>query len=116
MPVLCVLVGGSRLMKKGLVGSILVLMLSAIGCSSSNPAQPSDTNPGSPSGSGPLGKAPAALSASIVAPRPLAPATNAVIRNADQPITLVVQNAVITKQSGTAYTFEVATDSGFTSI
>ena len=50
---------------------------------------------------------------SIAAPRPVSPATNAVIRNQDQPVVLVVSNAVVTKPGGTTYTFEVATDLGF---
>jgi hypothetical protein len=54
------------------------------------------------------------LTASIVAPRPQTPANNALIKNADQPITVIVQNAVSTKP-GITYTFEVATDAGFAS-
>ena len=54
----------------------------------------------------------AALTASVTVPRPLTPANNAQIRNVDQPVTLVVANAIST-QGGAAYTFEVATDSGF---
>jgi hypothetical protein len=50
---------------------------------------------------------------SIAAPRPIAPATNLIIRFVDQPVILIVQNAVVTKPGGTTYTFEVATDVGF---
>jgi hypothetical protein len=53
-------------------------------------------------------------SPSIGAPRPLAPANGASIRNADQPVTLVVQNGAVTAAAGTVYTFEVATDAAFT--
>jgi hypothetical protein len=54
------------------------------------------------------------LTASIAAPSPLAPANNAQIRNLDQPVTLIVQNAITTKP-GLTYTFEVATDPAFAS-
>jgi hypothetical protein len=76
----------------------------AAGCSKSSPTQPSATTPAAAGGE--------ALTASIVAPRPLTPANNAQIRNADQPVTLVVQNAIST-QAGVTYTFEVASDSAF---
>src|SRR5262249_21744563 len=72
--------------------------LVATGCSKdSNPAQPDSS-----------------LTASVAAPRGVSPASDAVIKNADQPVTLVVQNAVST-QSGaaTTYMFEVATDTAF---
>jgi hypothetical protein len=46
-------------------------------------------------------------------PRPLTPAVNAQIRNQDQPVTLVVGNAVITQGSAATYTFEVASDAAF---
>jgi hypothetical protein len=52
-------------------------------------------------------------SGSIVAPRPSAPPTNAILRFTDQPVTLAVTNAVVTKPGDTTYTFEVATDLGF---
>lgn len=65
-----------------------------------------NSTPSGPSGSGDS-------TGSIAAPRPMTPATNAVIRNQDQPVTLVVQNAVVTQPGGTTYTFEVATDIGF---
>ena len=50
---------------------------------------------------------------SIAAPRPVSPASNSLINNQSQPVTLVVQNAVVTKPGDTSYTFEVATDSAF---
>jgi hypothetical protein len=84
---------------------ILALAISAAVCSkNSNPAEPSATTAAT--------SGVEALSASIAAPRPLAPANNAQVRNAEQPVTLVVRNAVSTK-SGVTYTFEVATDSAF---
>jgi hypothetical protein len=52
---------------------------------------------------------------STVAPAPAQPANNATVRNADQPVTLVVTNATSTK-TGLTYTFQVATDVAFASV
>ena len=79
----------------------LAAVLTAAACSKSNPASPSSADGG--------------LTASVVSPRLMAPANNLAIANAAQPITLVVQNAVVTKSGGATYTFEVATDANFTS-
>ena len=49
----------------------------------------------------------------MTAPVTQAPGANASIRFVDQPITLQVQNAVVTATAGTVYTFEVATDAAF---
>ena len=76
-------------------------LLGAGACGSSSPASPSSAGTG--------------LTPSVVAPRPLTPANNASIGNAAQPVTLIVQNAVVTKSGGTTYTFEVATDAAFVS-
>jgi hypothetical protein len=43
----------------------------------------------------------------------VSPANQAQIRNLDQPVTLVVANAVVTQAATATYTFEVATDAGF---
>lgn len=53
-----------------------------------------------------------ALTASVTVPRPVSPSNNVQIRNVDQPVTLVIANAISTQPGGT-YTFEVATDAGF---
>jgi hypothetical protein len=80
-------------------------LLLAAACSKSSPASPT--------------AAPAAaavdssLTGSVTTPRPLAPAAGATIPNLSQPVTLTVQNAVVTKAGGTTYTFEVATDAAF---
>jgi hypothetical protein len=71
---------------------VALTLTAAVACSKS-PAQPSD----------PTSAAPVAM----------LPANNAQVRNADQPIALVVTNAVSTK-TGLTYTFEVATDVAFT--
>ena len=54
------------------------------------------------------------LTASVATPRPVSPAAGVTIANLAQPVTLSVANAIVTKSGGTTYTFEVATDAGFT--
>jgi hypothetical protein len=76
----------------------------AAGCSKSSPAAPSAS---APAGASVL------ATASIGAPRPVSPANGAQVKNADQPITLVAQNALITIGGAGSYTFEVATDPAF---
>jgi hypothetical protein len=83
----------------------LAFALTTAACTNSAPTQPSTT------GSAAIA---ADLTASIVAPRPSTPANNSQIKNADQPVVLIVQNAISTRP-GVTYTFEVATDSGFAS-
>jgi hypothetical protein len=77
----------------------------AAGCESSS-------NPSVPTGSA-AATVGADATASIAAPRPLSPANNATIRNADQPVTLTVLNAITTASSAVTYTFEVASDAAF---
>ena len=60
------------------------------------------SSPSQPSGAG-----------SVTAPRGVVPAPNSQIPNLSQPVTLTIGNAATT-QGGATYTFEVATDSGFT--
>jgi hypothetical protein len=84
---------------------LAVTALAAAGaCTSSTPSQPSATTPAATA---------ANSTASIVAPRPLTPANNASIRNADQPVSLIVRNAITTATSSVTYTFEVASDAAF---
>jgi hypothetical protein len=75
---------------------VALTLTAAVACSKS-PSQPSNADPTS------------------VAPTPSLPANNAQVRNADQPITLVVTNATSTK-TGLTYTFQVATDVAFASV
>src|SRR5881396_1349007 len=91
-------------MNRALAVLTLAASATAIGCTSSNPSQPSATTPAAVVEN---------ATASIVAPRPLTPANNASIRNADQPVVLVVRNAITTATSAVTYTFEVASDAGF---
>jgi hypothetical protein len=88
------------------VAAGLVVCLAATACSkSSSPTQPTATSAATPDG--------AASTASVTVPRPASPAAGAAIRNVDQPVTLVVGNAVITRSAAATYTFEVSTDAGF---
>ncbi|HEV3058640.1 MAG TPA: hypothetical protein VGY48_10335 [Vicinamibacterales bacterium] len=92
-------------MKYSVFGVCLAALLAATTACSDNPAQPSSGSSSS-------------LTASIAAPRPVSPANAALIKNSDQPATLVVLNAYSTQgsvatQSGATYTFEVATDAAF---
>jgi hypothetical protein len=80
--------------------------VAAAGCTSSNPSQPSAAAPAAVAGN---------ATASIAAPRPLTPANNAQVRNADQPVTLTALNAITTATSAVTYTFEVASDAAFAS-
>ena len=87
--------------------ALLVVCLAAAACSkSSNPAQPTTaTTAATPDSE--------ASTASVTVPRPVSPAAGAAIRNVDQPVTLVVGNAVLTQSAAATYTFEVSTDTGF---
>jgi len=54
-------------------------------------------------------------STSVAAPSLVSPANGAVIANVAQPVTLTINNGFVTNSSATvSYTFEVATDSAFT--
>jgi hypothetical protein len=81
----------SRMFPVGLLISLLV----ATGCSSKNPSAPSTGT------------------ASVAAPRSLTPTNLAQIANNAQPVTLVVQNAIVTQSGGTTYAFEIASDAAF---
>src|SRR5579863_9667331 len=55
-------------------------------------------------------------SATVLTPALVAPANGAQIANLQQPITLTINNALVTESSATVlYTFEVATDAAFAS-
>src|SRR5471032_3108332 len=82
----------------------LVVCLTAAACSKSSPTQPTATAATTDG---------AASTSSVTVPRAISPAASAVIRNVDQPVTLVVGNAVLTQASAATYTVEVSTDAGF---
>lgn len=93
--------------------SLLVMLgiaaaLSGASCSSSAPTAPTASATAATVDSG-------ALTASVTVPRPVAPANGVTIPNLSQPVKLAVANAVVTKTGSTTYTFEVASDSAFTS-
>jgi hypothetical protein len=52
----------------------------------------------------------------LTTPVPVAPAQNADIKFAAQPITLTVRNAGVSSNSGTTYTFQVASDAAFANV
>ena len=54
--------------------------------------------------------------ASVTTPGPVSPANGVVIPNASQPVTLTVNNGLVTTDAAVNYTFEVATDAAFTTI
>jgi hypothetical protein len=84
-----------------------VVCLTAASCSkSSSPTQPTAAAAATDG---------AAATASVTVPRLLSPAAGAAIRNVDQPVTLVIANAVLTQSAVATYTFEVSTDAGFSS-
>ena len=88
------------------LGVGLMIGLTAAACSrNSSPTQPSSTAATTADG--------AMATASVTVPRPISPAASAIIRNVDQPITLVVGNAVLTQSAVATYTFEVSTDPAF---
>lgn len=87
--------------------AVCVLAAAAsFGCSSPNPSQPTGSAPATGGQN---------ATASIAAPRPLSPANNATIRNADQPVIVTATNAVTTATSPVTYTFEIASDAAFAS-
>jgi hypothetical protein len=84
--------------------SSFVVVVTAAACSknSNTPTQPATSTSTEAS----------EVTGSVTVPQAVSPAANASIRNADQPITLTVANAVSTRGANT-YDFEVATDTGF---
>jgi len=84
----------SMLKKASLAAIVGLVAVAAAACSGSTPSQPTP---------------------SLSAPVALSPTDNSQVRNADQPITLTVQNVAATGSGTTTYTFEVATDSAFAS-
>src|SRR5215218_2392944 len=83
------------IMKLRVLAVPLVFALSAAGCSDSS----------SPAGA-----------TTVTVASAVSPSNGAIVANVAQPITLTVSNAVVTDPSApVTYTFEVATDAGFTS-
>jgi hypothetical protein len=91
-------------MKRALLWCLLAATGAGVGCSSSSPSQPTSSA---------TSAAAQNATASIAAPRPVAPANNAAVRFAEQPVALTVFNAITTATSAVTYTFEVASDAAF---
>src|SRR5579862_9490554 len=87
-------------------------LLASIGlltaCSTSTPLQPTTTSS--------AGSATSATTFSSSVPQPMGPNDGAQLAFASQPFTLTVANAVSTAPDTPTYTFDVATDAGFTNI
>lgn len=98
-------------MKKSLsFWSALTLLAMAAACAkSSSPTQPTDNS----SSAAANGAVSSTQSATITTPRAVSPSDGAQIKWASQPITLTVNNAVTTGRGTLTYSFEVATDTGF---
>jgi hypothetical protein len=89
--------------------SALTLALAAAACEKSSPATPSDVD----ATAQPARVTDATTGISLTAPVPVTPTNNQQFRNAEQPVTLVVRNAVTTGATALTYSFEVASDANF---
>jgi len=89
--------------------SALALVLTTAACEKKSPSSPTE-NGASPS---PVAVTNAATGITITTPLPVTPTNNQLLRNVEQPVTLVVTNAVSTGSTPLTYTFEVATDVAF---
>ncbi len=94
------------------VSCVLALSAATAACQKASPTRPTDID--DTASASPESVTDARTGATIVAARPSAPANNAEIRWASQPITLTVNNGVTTGSSTLTYTFEVAADAAFT--
>jgi hypothetical protein len=86
-------------------------LIASIGCQKASPTRPTSDNTVS---AAPESVTDAVTGVTIAAARPVAPADNAQIGYAQQPIALSVTNAVSTSTTTLSYTFEVASDAAFT--
>lgn len=91
----------------------VAIMATTAACEKASPTRPTDVDTASAAAASVTD---ARTGATIIAARPSAPAANADIRYADQPITLSVLNATTTGSSALTYTFEVAGDAGFSRL
>jgi hypothetical protein len=88
----------------------ILAALTAAACEKASPTRPTDVNTASAEAASVTD---ARTGATIIAAKPAAPAANAQIPWAQQPITLTVTNGVTTGSAALSYTFEVAGDAGF---
>lgn len=99
------------------VWSALALVAMVTACAKSSPTQPTSaaqtSNASTPATSSAGSVVSTPEGATITTPAAVSPADNAQIKFSQQPVTLVVRNAVTTGNGTLTYSFEVATDSGF---
>jgi hypothetical protein len=99
--------------RKMRVAGVAVLCAVALGCQKASPTQPTGVDTASASAASVTD---ARTGVTIVAAKPSSPANAATIPWAQQPITLTVTNAVSSNSAPLTYTFQVASDAGFTKI
>jgi hypothetical protein len=100
------------------IWSALALLAFASACAQKNPTSPTTTQ-SAPVAAQQQTETPATITkngVTLTSPVAVSPADGQQFKFADQPIKLVVSNAVTTGTSAATYTFEVATDSGFSNI
>lgn len=96
------------LYRRAAAATVLVPLLFAVACGDDTPT-PAPTSATSVA-------PPAQPAVSSTTPRPMAPGGGTSIAFANQPVQLVVNNAVSTAPDAPTYTFQVATDVNFTSV
>src|SRR4051812_17269030 len=94
------------------IWSALALLAAIAACSKSTPTTPSSTDNSGQAAAVTVGK----TGVTLTTPSPVSPADGQQFKFAEQPLKLVVANAVTTGSTPPAYTFEVATDAGFANI
>src|SRR5436305_1040145 len=92
--------------------SALALLVFTTACTKASPTRPSDATASGQTAA----VTDAVTGVTLTAPTLITPAVNQVYKFAEQPITLVVGNAVSTGSTPLTYTFEVASDAAFASI
>src|SRR4030088_190775 len=87
----------------------LALLVGATACTKASPTRPSDGTASAASAS----VKDAVTGITLTSPMPIAPTANQQFKDADQPLTLTVGNAITTGSTALTYTFEVASDAAF---
>jgi hypothetical protein len=94
---------GRRLARALRAGCLAVTLAVLTAACTTSPVQPSASTNNS-------------QTASVTQPSLLSPVSGTPIPNTKQPVTLVIRNAVVTGAGPTTYTFDVATDPGFSDV
>ena len=92
--------------------AVLVPMILAAACTKSSPTRPSD--PGASDQVSSIQDAKTGVT--LTTPQLVSPVPGQRLKFSEQPITLTVKNGVSTGSTALTYTFQVATDAGFTAI